>query len=116
MRRLQAAILAGALAAVSTACLAQEEVPPRFTDDQLTYMCKAKRGTVAYCECMLKTYKTVLPTDEVNLLFWTMYDNSARAKAYARARGKADRQWAKDFGRRAGLVISSLHKNCDDVF
>ncbi len=115
MRCLKTAVLAGALGIISTASPALE-APPHFTNDQLMSMCRAKRGTVAKCECMLKVYRTVKPTDEMNMLFWKMYDDPARATVYIKERARTERGWAKAFGQRADLLIGTITKDCSNVF
>jgi hypothetical protein len=115
MRYLKTAVFAGGVAAISSTSLAQEG-PPHFTDAQLMSICRAKRETVAKCECVLGTLKKVLPTEDVNLIFWMMYDNPPRARAWAATKRKAEPQWGKGLAQRGGVAMSSMLKNCDNVF
>jgi hypothetical protein len=111
----KAVTVSGAVIAFSPASQAMES-PPRFDHSQLVSMCVAKRDSVAKCECYVKTMKKSLPADEVNLIFWIMWADPPRGKAYAAAKRQAEPQWSKGFAQRAGHAMTSMNTNCTNVF
>src|SRR5204862_518224 len=64
--------------------------PPNYSEDQRMSMCRAMfRGTIAKCECILKTMHKRITREHANIIFWLNYDNPSAARDREREEGAA---------------------------
>ena len=76
-------------------------------------MCRAMfRGTIAKCECILKTMHKHITREHANIIFWLNYDNPSAARAYLAERRKRDPQMNRKFYNASYPGWIEAQKNC----